>query len=95
MQVIGGAGFQIREQYWDLYLEHKLVESHGSWKGKWFHIEDHKPSLPKITRYRPKYSSRWLDEPTTAESIQVPDLLTKIVVLKKQGLTGIVVVPAF
>nr|TKW26558.1 hypothetical protein SEVIR_3G198100v2 [Setaria viridis] len=95
MQVIRGADFQICEQYLDLYLEYKLVESHVSWKEKWFYIEDHKPSLPKITGHHAKYSSRWLDEPTTAESIQVPHLLTKIAVLKKQGLTGVVIDASF
>lgn len=95
MQVIGGAGFQIREQYSDLYLKYELVSSHGSWKEKWFYIEDHKPSLPKITGHRPTYSSRWLDEPTTAESIQIPDLLKKIADLKEQGVTGVAVARSF
>lgn len=30
MQVIGGADFQIREKYSDLYLKYELVSSHGS-----------------------------------------------------------------
>lgn len=95
MQVIGGAGFQVREQYSYLYLEYKLVESHGCWNEKWFYIEDHDPSLPKVTGHQPKYSSRWLNEPTTAESMQVPDLLKKIAVLKEGGLTGIHVAASF
>nr|TKW26775.1 hypothetical protein SEVIR_3G213200v2 [Setaria viridis] len=48
-----------------------------------------------IMGHRPKYSSRWLDEPTTDESIQVPNLLTKIAALKKQGLTRVVVAASF
>lgn len=93
--VIGGAGFQIREQYSNLYLKYELVSSHGSWKEKWFYIEDHKPSLPKITCHRPTYSSRWLDEPTTAESIKILDLLKKIADLKEQGMTGVAVARSF
>lgn len=88
--VIGGAGFQIREQYSNLYLKYELVSSHGSWKEKWFYIEDHKPS-----GYRPTYSSRWLDEPTTAESIKILDLLKKIADLKEQGMTGVAVARSF
>lgn len=61
MQVIEGAGFQIWEQYLDLYLQYEPVQSHPRWKEKWLYIEEHDPSLPKVTGHRPKYSSRWLE----------------------------------
>lgn len=89
MSILGGASFQMREKYSNLYLEYETLQSHGVWKEKWFYVENHKPQLPAITGYRPKYITRWLDEPTTEEIIQFGDLLKKITVLKKGGLTGI------
>nr|TKW20547.1 hypothetical protein SEVIR_4G095600v2 [Setaria viridis] len=45
--------------------------------------------LPKVTGHCPVWNSRWIDELTIGESIQVPKLLAKIVDLKTKGLTGI------
>ena len=73
MAVLGGAGFQLRDS--DLYLEYEILASHGAWREKWFYIENHDPPIPVITGYRPKYSSKWLEESSIEDSDQVVELL--------------------
>lgn len=95
MNVIGGASFLIREQYSDRYLQYSFVDSFSDWKERWFYIDDHEPSLPKVTGYPPRYNSRWLNQPIDSERDQVDELLARIDVLKEKGLTGAVVAASF
>lgn len=45
-----------------------------------------------MTGHRSIWNNWWLDEPTHGDSLQLPDLLEKIAVLKSQVLTGVGVV---
>ena len=82
-KVVGGAGIQIREKAKGLYLDYELIDSHSSWKERWCYIGNHEPRLPKVTDHRPIWNNRWLDEPTQGDSLQLPDLLEKIAILKQ------------
>nr|TKV95085.1 hypothetical protein SEVIR_9G337600v2 [Setaria viridis] len=85
--------FRLRNS--DAYLEYETLQSHGNWKEKWFYIGNHNPPMPVVTGYHLKYSTKWLDEPSTEDSHQIVDLLQKIAALKKAGLTGVNVAASF
>lgn len=71
------------------YLNYKLIDSNAEWKEKWYYIGNHDPKLPKLIGHRPIWNNHWIDEPNTAECLQVLELMNRIAELKQQGLTGI------
>ena len=78
----------MREKMSGLYFDYKLIDSNQDWKQKWFYVSNHRPQLPKPSMYAPIYHSLWNDKPTMVECTQLPELLKRIVDLKKKGLTA-------
>jgi hypothetical protein len=85
-RVVGGAGIELREDAADQYLAYKLVDSNTDWKTRWFYITNHHPGLPKPSGRQPRHRDWWNTEPTMQEGIQLPELLTRIKVLREAGL---------
>jgi hypothetical protein len=55
LQVVGGAGIQMREDAAEQYLSYKLIDSNQDWKAKGFYITNHHPGLPKPSGKQPKH----------------------------------------
>lgn len=88
MFVVGAAGFQLRQNMSSLYFDYDTPSSNTDWREKWFYIDNHEPKLPKVTGHRPEWSTRWKDEPSHGDSLQIPELMERLKNLKSEGLTA-------
>jgi len=91
---VGGAGFQLRQDAKDIYLEYDMFSSNSGWKEQWWYVGDYEPKLPEWTGVAPVDFPEWKSLPTIAENVQIPELLSRIARLKQEGVTGASVVYA-
>jgi hypothetical protein len=69
------------------YIEYKFPTSLYGWKVRLFYIGNHKPTLPEITTEPPKITSEWREITYEADMDLVNELLNRMKVLKKEGVT--------
>ena len=46
LDVVGGAGIQLRQRMDRVYIPYKLSQKVIEWKPRWFYVENHENSLP-------------------------------------------------
>jgi hypothetical protein len=72
-----------------------LPDNTVGWRSEWFYIADQKSTLPKRTEHKPVKINEWDLQLTSREMDDIKELLTLVGDLKKEGLTGGVVVMSF
>jgi hypothetical protein len=72
------------------YIPYKFPSSLSGWKEHWFYIGNHAPSLLERTTGVPKIIGGWTKR--APELSHVNELLTKIMVLRDEGVIGASVV---
>jgi hypothetical protein len=85
IEVVGGAGVQLRQGLEKKYIPYKFPSRLSSWKERWFYIGNHAPSLLERTARVPKITGGWTKR--APELSQVNELLTKIKELRDEGVT--------
>jgi hypothetical protein len=85
IELVGGAGLQLRQGMEKKYITYKFPFSLSGWKERWFYSGNHVPSLPKRTAGVPNITGGWMKG--GHELSQVNELLTKIKVLRDEGVT--------
>ena len=86
LDVVGGAGIQLRQGMDEVYIPYKLSTKVIDWKLKWFYVENHGSTLPTITPGPPIIRAKWLKMPLDIS--QVLDLLEIIANLKQNRIIG-------
>ena len=86
LDVVGGAGFQLRQGKDKVYIPYKLSSKVIGWKPKWFYIENQWETLPAITPGPPTQRPEWNKKPV--DNSQIPKLLARIAELKQKNLNG-------
>jgi len=86
LDVVGGAGLQLRQWKDREYISYKLSNKVIEWKPKWFFIENRLGSFPSITLGAPIQWPEWNKKPVNES--QIPQLLEQIAVLRQNMLTG-------
>ena len=86
LDVVGGAGVQLRQRMDRVYIPYKLSQKVIDWKPRWFYIENHGNSLPPILAGPPIQRAEWLKMPI--DMSQIPELLEMIASLKQKGISG-------
>ena len=72
------------------YIPYSLHCQIGDWKAEWFYIDNHAPALPERTPGLPKPRHEWCVPAGNAD--QVGELLKRIAMLRREGVTGVTVV---
>ena len=90
LDVVGGAGLQLRQRKDREYISYSLSNKVIEWKPKWFYIENQWDSFPPITPGPPIQWPEWNKKPV--DESQIPELLKQIAILRKNNLTGEAVV---
>ena len=90
IDVVGGAGLQLRQGIGAKYIPYKLSSNVIDWKEFWFYIENQAPALPARTSRPPVPRTSW--NVTVEDLAQVNELLDMIDHLKKMKITGASVV---
>jgi hypothetical protein len=90
LDVVGGAGLQLRQRKDNLYIPYKLSSKVIDWKPKWFYIDNQWESVPAINPGPPIQWPEWNKKPV--DNSQIPELLSRITDLRKKYLTGEAVV---
>ena len=75
------------------YIPYSLRHQIGDWKAKWFYIDNHGPALPERTPGPPKPHHEWCVPAGNAD--QVGELLTRIAMRRRKGVTGATVVSSW
>ena len=70
LDVVGGAGIQLRQRMGKVYIPYKLSQKVVDWKPKWFYVENHGNSLPIILVGPPVNRDEWLKNPLTLAKFQ-------------------------
>ena len=86
LDVVGGAGIQLRQKMDRVYIPYKLSQKVIDWKPRWFYVENQGNSLPFITAGPPVQRAEWLKKPI--DMSQIPELLEIIASLKQKGISG-------
>ena len=86
LDVVGGAGIQLRQRMDRVYIPYKLSQKVIDWKPRWFYVENHGNSLPPILAGPPVHRTEWLKKPF--DMSQIPELLEMIASLKQKGISG-------
>lgn len=87
-KVIGGAGFQFKEERKNFYLDYSLPTSNKGWHSQRFYCNNHVPSLPTNYSRIPTSSPRWQAEPTSPELEEARELLKFVEEALKSRVTG-------
>jgi len=76
LDVVGGAGLELRQGKDEVHIPYKLSSKVIDWKPKWFYIENQWESVPAIT---PGPPIQWLEwNKKLVENSQTPELLARI-----------------
>ena len=86
LDVVGGAGLQLRQRKDRVYIPYSLSSKVIEWKPKWFYVENQWESFPMITPRPPIQWPEWNMKPV--DESQVPELLEQIAILRQNNLTG-------
>ena len=90
LDLVGGAGLQLRQRKDRVYIPYSLSSKLIEWKPKWFYIENQWDSFPTITSGPPIQWPEWNKKPV--DESQIPELLERIAVLRQNMLSGEAVV---
>ena len=90
LDVVGGAGLQLRQRKDREYISYSLSNKVIEWKPKWFYVENQLGRFPPITPGPPIQWPEWNKKPV--DESQIPGLLEWIAVLRQNMLTGEAVV---
>ena len=90
LDVVGGAGLQLRQGKDKVYISYKLSSKVIDWKPKWLYIENQWETLLAITPGPPIQRLEWNMKPV--DDSQIPELLAKIASLRQKHITRDVVV---
>ena len=86
LDVVGGAGLQLRQRKDRVYIPYSLSSKVIDWKPKWFYIENQWESFPAITPVPPIQWPEWNKKPVNES--QLPELLARIADLRQKNVTG-------
>ena len=86
LDVVGGAGIQLRQRMDRVYIPYKLSQKVIDWRPRWFYVENHGNSLPPILAGPPIQRAEWLKKPI--DMSQILELLEMIASLKQRGISG-------
>ena len=86
LDVVGGAGLQLRQRKDRVYIPYDLSNKVIEWKHKWFYVENQSRSFPSITPGPPIQWPEWNKKP--ADESQFSELLAWIAILRQNMLTG-------
>ena len=89
LDVVGGAGLQLRQRKDIMYIPYDLSNKIIEWKPKWFYVENQSRSFPSITPGPPIQWPEWNKKPV--DESQISELLERIAVLRQNMLTGEIV----
>ena len=90
LDVVGGAGLQLRQRNDREYISYSLSNKVIEWKPKWFYVQNQWDSFPTITSGPPIQWPEW-NKKLLDESL-IPELLERIAILRQNNLTGEAVV---
>ena len=90
LDVVVGAGLQLRQGKDKVYIPYKLSSKVIDWKPKWLYIENQWETLPAITPGPPIRRPEWNKKP--GNDSQIPELLDRIASLRQSHITGDAVV---
>ena len=90
MAEVGGAGIPLRQGMEKKYIPYKLPGKVIDCNSNWFYIGNHEPSLPKRVPRPPKL--HWECTYLGHKKDQVAELLGRIELLRRSGITGASVV---
>src|SRR6185312_15895563 len=90
LDVVGGAGLQLRQGKEKVYIPYKLSSKVIDWMPKWLYIENQWETLPAITPGPPIQRPEWNKKPVDVS--QIPELLDRIAILRQKHIIGDVVV---
>ena len=90
LDVVGGAGLQLRQRKDREYISYSLSNKVIEWKPKWFYVENQLGRFPPITPGPPIQWPEWNKKPV--DESQIPELLERIAILRQNMLTGEAVV---
>jgi hypothetical protein len=86
LDVVGGAGLQLRQRKDRVYIPYSLSNKVIEWKPKWFYVENQWESVPAIT---PGPSIQWPEwNKKLVDESQLPELLARIGDLRQKNVTG-------
>jgi len=85
LDVVGGAGLQLRHGKDKVYIPYKLSNKIIDWKPRWLYIENQSETLPVITPGPPIQWLEWNKKPV--DNSQIPELLSRIAELRQKNLT--------
>ena len=80
LDVVGGAGLQLRQGKDKVYIPYKRSNKVIDWKPKWLYIENQSETLPAITSGAPIQWPEWNKKPV--DNSQVPELLSRFTKLR-------------
>ena len=86
LDVVGGAGIQLRQRMDRVYIPYELSQKVIDWKSRWFYVENQENGLPSILAGSPVQQAEWLKKPI--DMSQIPELLEMIANLKQNGISG-------
>jgi len=90
LDVVGGAGLQLRQEKDKVYIPYKLSSTVINWKPKWLYIENQWETLPAVTLGPPTRRPEWNKK--LVDNSQISELLDRIVRLRQKRITGEAVV---
>ena len=76
LDVVGGAGLQLRQGKDKVYIPYRLRNKVINSKPKWFYVENQWDSIPAITPGPPIQWPEWNKKPV--DDSQIPKLLSRI-----------------
>ena len=82
---IGGANLELCSEMAGWYIPYTPHRQIGDWRGEWFYIDNHAPSLPNRIPGPPKRCHEWFHHGYI--QVQEEELLQRIAVLKNKGVT--------
>ena len=86
LDVVGGAGLQLRQGKDKVYIPYKLSGKVINWKPKWFYVENQWESVLAITPGHPIQWPEWNKKPV--DSNKVSELLARIADLRQNNVAG-------
>ena len=90
LDVVGGAGLQLRQRKDREYISYSLSNKVIEWKPKWFYVENQWDSFLTVTLGPSIQWPEWNKKPV--DESQIPELLERVAVLRQNMLTGEAVV---
>ena len=86
LDVVGGAGVQLRQRMDRIYIPYKLSQKVIDWKPRLFYVGNQGNSLPSILAGPPIQRPEWLKKPF--DMSQIPELQEMIANLRQKGISG-------